>query len=76
MAGFSAAMSRGSKRRLNGSAPRLSEDQRGALATGEDRKVKNICYRMTAQQKSDPASADWTNAQTGSNDSKGRYEEL
>jgi hypothetical protein len=53
---------------MNGSAPRLREDQRGALATGEDRKVQNICYRMTAQQKSDPASADWKNAQTGSND--------
>jgi hypothetical protein len=38
--------------------------------------MQNICYRMTAQQKSDPASADQQNALTGSNDSKGRYEEL
>ena len=30
-----------------------------------------ICYRMGLQQKSDPASADWKNAQTGSNDTTG-----
>jgi len=29
-----------------------------------------ICYRMGLQQKSDPASADWKNAQTGSDDNR------
>lgn len=40
----------------------------GHIATGEDRKQQNICYRIATQEKSDPASAKTHNAPTGSND--------